>query len=89
MFFDADLNVVDFGEPKGQFISPGMLDQLLKGHFSTQKLLGKGALDQSSIDEMSNQHEELILKPSNKTFINGDTSRPLYARIHQPVAAHS
>lgn len=89
IFFDSELNVTDFVEPKGQFISPGMLEQLFKEHFKTQELLGKGVLEQSAIDTMSAQHEELILKPSNKMFTNGDSSRPLYARIHQPVAAHS
>lgn len=89
VFFDADLNVVDFVEPKGQYISPGMLEQLFKEQIETQTLLGRGILEQSSIDEMLNKYSELIIKPSTKMFTNGDSSRPLYARIHQPVATHS
>lgn len=89
IFFDSNLDIVDFVEPKGQFISPGMLEQLFQEKSPTQKLLGKGVLEQSSIDEMLSQYSKLVIKPSTKMFINGESSRPLYARIYQSMASHS
>lgn len=89
IFFDTDLNVVDFVDPKGQFISPGMLAHLFQSQFGTQTIVAKGQLDQKAINEILEQKSELIVKPSIKVNIDGDNSRPLYARIRKSVALHS
>lgn len=89
IFFDAKLNVVEFVDPKGQFISPGMLAHLLQNHVGTQNIIAKGQLDQAALNEILEKNDELIVKPSIKLNIGDDNSRPLYARISKSMAPHS
>jgi len=89
IFFSSDLIVTDFVEPQGQFVSPGMLAQLFEQSFSVQQIVAKGVLDANSVNNMLNEHQELILKPSVKTVVGNNKTRPLYARIYQSMATHS
>jgi hypothetical protein len=74
--------MVDFIEPVGHFVSPGMLIQLFsKSKFKTQNILGKGVLNEKSISEMLSKYNTCILKPSVKMIIDQDKTRPLYERI--------
>ena len=82
MFFNSELEMVDFIEPVGHFVSPGMLIQLFsKSKFKTQNILGKGVLNEKSISEMLSKYNACILKPSVKMIIDQDKTRPLYERI--------
>jgi hypothetical protein len=81
MFFSSDLAIVDFVEPQGQFISPGMVAHMFENSCDIQKVVDKGTLTPSAVTEMVEEHGKLILKPSIKMMIDNDKARPLYAII--------
>lgn len=80
LFFDSQLKIVDL-VVNNEFVSTGMLINLLGNSLKLQKILAHGVLNKQSLDKMINDHQKFIIKPSIRFCIDDDKSRPYYARI--------
>lgn len=78
IFYDSEMQIVDI-VANHEFVSPGMLKDIVNNHFETQKIISIGTLNVESLNKISRKN--FIIKPMTRFCHNQDKSKPYYARI--------
>ena len=79
-FFDDDSKIIDI-VANDDFVSPGMLKDIINNKFEIQNVLAQGVLDAESLSKMIEDYKTFIIKPMTRFCYNNDKSKPYYARI--------